>query len=553
MKKLLSIALLALMVVIIVPVLAIGVQVMSIGTRDGAIDYLERQWGLVVYSTGTEYSNNFIPSTNNTSNLGSISKQWKDIYSNTLTDIGLTSGRIPVAGAGGLLSDNADLTFSGTSLQVGGANVTRTATCIVAGSKEPNYVKRQADLVADGISDEVELLASIKAAGNVCATVRWIGEFTLGSTLVIPPLQNFRIDAYGSSLNAGGEFTGDLIQFDSLMNVNIFLGSLQGRPAIGKAVLHFKPVNGVPIDVGVVGIAESSVGWSAISLPPTVTTGIGIYFDASEGDIRDSRFYGDALNGNSGSFDYGIYMPTPVHSFKQNVVDIIFIQDCKIVLQEGTSATDSIHSNQYNLIIKSATTAGIVTYARNNIYETTMVSVPVLHTFEFQNGARSNIILGNQNISDQGWKDNSTQSYNTVITPSSAIDVTFTNFLPNGNFEVGDPPVLWLTSGTVARDSDTFKRGSYSVNVTNTEGSSGRVYYSIPSNLVSYYAERKISVGAYVKASAANRAYIGIHDNVGGDWQASVSSCHTGDGTWQWLNVSRTVRAGVSKDRKSVV
>jgi hypothetical protein len=65
----------------------------------------------------------------------------------------LTSGRVPITGIGGLLGDDAGLTFDGTSLQVSGANVTRTATYVVATSDAPAYIKAQADYVLTGIGD----------------------------------------------------------------------------------------------------------------------------------------------------------------------------------------------------------------------------------------------------------------------------------------------------------------------------------------------------------------------------------------------------------------
>ena len=104
----------------------------------------------------------------------------------SVTDSGLTSGRVPIAGVGGLLGDNANLTFDGTSLQVSGANVTRTATYIVAASDAPAHVKAQADYVSDGTADEFEINAALAAlpanGGRVQLSA---GTFTLTSPILV--------------------------------------------------------------------------------------------------------------------------------------------------------------------------------------------------------------------------------------------------------------------------------------------------------------------------------------------------------------------------------
>jgi len=86
-----------------------------------------------------------------------------DLVASSITDSGLTSSRVPVIGVGGLLSDSANLTFDGTSLQVSGANVTRSATFVVAASDSSAASKAQADYVCDGTADYVQIQAAIDA------------------------------------------------------------------------------------------------------------------------------------------------------------------------------------------------------------------------------------------------------------------------------------------------------------------------------------------------------------------------------------------------------
>ncbi len=90
----------------------------------------------------------------------------------SLTDSGLTSGRIPIAGTGGLLSDSGNLRFdTGTNtLTTITANATtinaptgRSATFTVASVNATATVKAQSDYVCDGTADDVQINAAIAA------------------------------------------------------------------------------------------------------------------------------------------------------------------------------------------------------------------------------------------------------------------------------------------------------------------------------------------------------------------------------------------------------
>ncbi|MDD4986371.1 MAG: hypothetical protein PHQ43_11395 [Dehalococcoidales bacterium] len=86
-----------------------------------------------------------------------------DLTAASVTDSGLTSSRVPVAGAAGLLGDSTNLRFDGSSLQISGANVTRAAAVIVAASNAVASVKAQADFVADAVSGQTSLTAAYAA------------------------------------------------------------------------------------------------------------------------------------------------------------------------------------------------------------------------------------------------------------------------------------------------------------------------------------------------------------------------------------------------------
>lgn len=103
----------------------------------------------------------------------------------SVTDSGLTSGRIPYAGVGGLLGDSSNLTFDGSSLQVGGANVTRSATYVVAASDAPAHVKAQADYAGDGVDDQVQIQAAIDALTAGGGIILLDGNYSTRASIVL--------------------------------------------------------------------------------------------------------------------------------------------------------------------------------------------------------------------------------------------------------------------------------------------------------------------------------------------------------------------------------
>ena len=79
-----------------------------------------------------EVDSNIIPDYDNTHDLGSSSKQWKDIYihgvgyidsisADTAAISDLTSGRVVLAGTSGELEDSGNLTFDGSTLTITGS------------------------------------------------------------------------------------------------------------------------------------------------------------------------------------------------------------------------------------------------------------------------------------------------------------------------------------------------------------------------------------------------------------------------------------------------
>lgn len=115
---------------------------------------------------------------------------------------------------------------------------------------------------------------------------------------------------------------------------------------------------------------------------------------------------------------------------------------------------------------------------------------------------------------------------------------SFTNLLHNGDFEISDPPANWTKVGggaTVSRSSLQAKIGTYSALLTRV-GNDCTIYQSIPS--YADYKGRAVTLGCWVYATVASRAFLRITD---GNGAATDSAFHTGVAGWEWLTVTHIV------------
>lgn len=123
------------------------------------------------------------------------------------------------------------------------------------------------------------------------------------------------------------------------------------------------------------------------------------------------------------------------------------------------------------------------------------------------------------------------------------------NLLKNGDMEIwsagtSSAPDNWTLTGTgatVARSS-TKKRGSYAAQVT--YGSADAYLYQDYADYV-YFQSGKVTVGVWVKCSTASIARLIINDGVG----TTASSYHTGGGSYELLEVTRTIDGSASQLR----
>ena len=126
-----------------------------------------------------------------------------------------------------------------------------------------------------------------------------------------------------------------------------------------------------------------------------------------------------------------------------------------------------------------------------------------------------------------------------------------TNLLSNGDFEcwsagasaAPDGWTVYIGDETIAQGSTTPspKLGSYYAEITNAGSAAGGVSQSVHvAKGIEYWKSRTVTFGCWVRtATGGSRVYLKINDGVG----ESFSNMHTGNSTWQWLSVTRTIDA----------
>lgn len=176
----------------------------------------------------------------------------------SLTDSGLTSGRIPVAGAGGLLGDDTGLTYNSGTDTLTTTNLTaptgRTATYVIAASDATAQEKAQADVVCDGTADEVEINAAITAIGKG-KIVFTSGTFYINAAINIPDTSSdltlegagkgdweqdgatiFRFTHANGTIYAYGSDASTFVRGISISNIKFF----DNTAALAVTAIHFR-------------------------------------------------------------------------------------------------------------------------------------------------------------------------------------------------------------------------------------------------------------------------------------------------------------------------
>ena len=362
----------------------------------------------------------------------------------------------------------------------------------------------------DGTDDDVEIQAAIDASSVGSKIVLREGTYTIGTTIDI-------------SKNVSFECLGIL---DSEIGVDcIQLGSASGQ--FLNSFVKIQEISGTGKATAGKGIIMKNVNYSSVEFGKLVDLDIGIYFDAhGGGGAAENRINGGLITGCS----KGIAFSNSANWMEGNIITATILSSDTGL--EFTSGGQSSYT-QFLGVVDCVGVGGSVDILDN-------VGLMFFTPYFYRPGSST------------------INSTSTIISPTGTLfnnmhwtdfdKFSFTNLIKNGSFElwssgVDAAPDDWSVSGTIAR-SATKKIDTYSASLTNIVDNEGTLQTTLTD--VDYYSGRQITFGAWVKTDTVSRVSLKILDNEGGGYQSSGSTYHTGDGTWQLLEVTRTLRAGLT-------
>jgi hypothetical protein len=382
-----------------------------------------KEYGYVAYgdpsgdwtTLGSLYTKNIYPQADSTYGIGSTTNRylrgWYDnlvasnitgtvgnftnVNSDTLAASGLTSGRIPIAGAGGLLGDDADLTFTGgntLTATIGtfptlNAPTGRTATLTVSASVANGATQLeydQADYKCDGTADDVQIQAAITALPALGGKILFsTGSFYCTSNIDLPASKPTWIEGAGQGASK--------VYFSGIVVANNWLFNA-GSPAVNTIDITFRNFTIINTnatasqDFGIFPTwgVSTHTGWLVENMEFD-NCGIG----TGEGTIRNNYFHdltsGGAVGGwavttPSNSYIYGNLFrhlagmaiagntATNVHIYGNTVIDAA--QDfaahaIDISANTKTVIQGNIINNKYGINVENS--VGTVTISDNII------------------------------------------------------------------------------------------------------------------------------------------------------------------------------------------
>ena len=223
---------------------------------------------------------------------------FNDVTVASLTDSGLTDTRVPIAGVGGLLSDDADLTYD-TATDILETPTGRGATLVVAASDADAQSKAQADYVCDGTADQVEIHAAQTAlpagGGSIKLTE---GTFTTSGVLTLNKDNVSLLGSRGTVLDV--DFSGGA--FNSMINVSASHLEIAGIAFKPTYTLVENPTRGItgPITDKYVDVSIHNCLFESVPLTTKATISKGIEGNyAWNWRVYDNHFIGCSWEGIS--------------------------------------------------------------------------------------------------------------------------------------------------------------------------------------------------------------------------------------------------------------
>jgi hypothetical protein len=216
---------------------------LAINTADGKL-YYEDSSGVVqvlaTKSTGSIGGSNTQVQFNNSGSLGGSSGLTWDgsfLTTSSIKNSALTSGRVTYAGASGLLSDSANLNFTGSFLNIGGSTVTDNHLLNIQGSNVSNnigFTLNKTNGTPKIFGLEISGANALNVYDYSASSTRFVidtnGNVGIGTTTIPGKLTSAVAD--NATYQLAGCFT-NLINADFLINIktsSVEIGSSVGIP-----------------------------------------------------------------------------------------------------------------------------------------------------------------------------------------------------------------------------------------------------------------------------------------------------------------------------------
>ncbi|MDD3006590.1 MAG: right-handed parallel beta-helix repeat-containing protein [Candidatus Pacebacteria bacterium] len=281
-----------------------------------------------------------------------------------------TQGSFPYFSDTGILSTLSAGT-AGQFLQSGGgganpswANVTRSATFVIAASDSSTLSKQQADYVCDGVDDQVEILTAISAVPLTGGTVLLLEGNYLLTNRIYPTTQrtNLWLIGYGAKLIGPSDIAfNQIINFHSTYAHNSI--HIRGLEIDGNA----KSIGGIRLSASNSDVADCYIHNVASSI------GIHIWGEGAH-QVDNVKIYNNRIIGTSETMEYGIHLWGSVNNI---AINSNLIQNTKYngVALYGSSATNLVVTENtmvntgHSAIAASPSSYG--TISNNLIYDIT--------------------------------------------------------------------------------------------------------------------------------------------------------------------------------------
>jgi len=245
---------------------------------------------------GLGVGSDFNPTADDTYDLGSSTREWQDLYIDGTANIDtlsadtaaigdLTDNRVVIAGTSGELEDDANFTFDGSDLDVGGGYGSTGTTISTAGVFQTDGATTLGSTIdVSGIAD-FQSRVDAQAGLDVTGSVNISSNTNVDGTLDVQGISDFqaRVDA-----QAGLDVTGS-VNISSTTNID-------GNLDVDNTTTTIDSSNAISLDAG----AASNFSTSAGALTLDGAGGVNIEGNGSEIDITTA---GATLDVNAGIID----------------------------------------------------------------------------------------------------------------------------------------------------------------------------------------------------------------------------------------------------------